>query len=55
MLCVSLIEVVGDTDIPAVVFAFQYIHEGTDYDGLKHFNNKFIYKINGYTAEPNPC
>jgi hypothetical protein len=38
MLCVSLIEVVSDAYIPAVVFAFQYIHEGTNDDGFKHLD-----------------
>jgi len=38
MLCVSLIEVVGDADIPAIVFAFEYIHEGADNDGFKHLH-----------------
>jgi len=55
MLCVTLIEVVGDADIPAVVFAFEYVDEGADYDGFKHFNKKSVYKNNGFTAAPHSC
>jgi hypothetical protein len=38
MLCVSLIEVVGDADIPAIVLTFEYIHEGTDNYWFKHLH-----------------
>jgi hypothetical protein len=38
VLRVSLIEVVGDADIPAVVLQVQYIDEGTDDDGFKHLD-----------------
>jgi len=38
VLRISLIEVIRDADIPAVVFAFQNIDERTDDDGFKHLH-----------------
>jgi len=38
VLRISLIEVVGDADIPAVVLQVQYIDEGADDDGYKHLH-----------------
>jgi hypothetical protein len=38
MLRISLIEVVSDANIPAVVFAFEYIDERADEYGFKHLD-----------------
>jgi hypothetical protein len=38
MLCVTLIEVIRDANIPAVVFAFEYVDKGTDDNGFKHLD-----------------
>jgi hypothetical protein len=52
MLCVSLIEVVSDADIPAVVFAFEYIHEGAYNDGFKHLHILCYISLMETTAAP---
>jgi hypothetical protein len=52
VLCVSLIEVVGDADIPAVVLTFEYIHEGADDDGFKHLHILCYISLMETTAAP---
>lgn len=45
MLCIALIEIVSDADIPAVVFAFENINKGTNNNGFKHFNNSLYINL----------
>jgi hypothetical protein len=52
MLGVSLIEVVGDADIPAVVFAFQNIDKGAYNYGFKHLHILCYISLMETTAAP---